>query len=76
MTTLTPSEYHPIPTSSFIRLRVFVQPSPYGKKGSKSAAARFALATAENDFKIDENQPYGEVSTLSAPSLASLTRSW
>lgn len=62
MTTLASFEYHPTEMPSpFIRLRVFVQPSPYGKKGLKSAAARFALATPETDFKIDEDQPYGEI---------------
>lgn len=45
--------------SSFIRLSPFVQPSPYGKKGSNSVAARFATATRK-DFEIDEDQPYGE----------------
>lgn len=47
--------------SNFIRLTVSVLPYPYGKKGSDSLAARFATATPENNFKIDEDQPYGEV---------------
>ena len=46
-----------------IRLACQVQPYSYGKKGSKSLAARYALATPENNFKLDENQEYGEVYT-------------
>ena len=38
-----------------------VQPYGYGKKGSKSLAARLALATPENNFKVNEEQTYGEV---------------
>lgn len=48
--------------SNFIRLTVSVLPYLYGKKGTDSLAARFATATPENNFKIDEDQPYGEVS--------------
>ncbi|KAK7045616.1 hypothetical protein VNI00_007449 [Paramarasmius palmivorus] len=48
-------------TPAFIRPSCPVQPYPYGKKGSKSLAAQFAVATPENEFHIDENQPYGEI---------------
>lgn len=48
--------------SNFVRLTASVLPYPYGKKGSDSLAARLATATPENNFKIDEDQPYGEVS--------------
>ncbi|KAL1748751.1 RmlC-like cupin domain-containing protein [Schizophyllum fasciatum] len=44
-----------------VRLACQVQPYSYGKKGSKSLAARYALATPENNFKLDENQEYGEI---------------
>lgn len=47
--------------SNFVRLTVSVLPYSYGKKCSDSLAARFATATLENNIKIDENQPYGEV---------------
>ncbi|KAH8155672.1 uncharacterized protein LAJ45_00682 [Morchella importuna] len=50
-----------MPDCNFIRLTVAVLPYPYGKKGSDSLAARFATATPENNFEIDENQPYGEI---------------
>jgi len=48
-------------SESFIRLRCAVQPYPYGRKGSASAAARYAAATPENNFTIKEDQPYGEI---------------
>jgi hypothetical protein len=51
----------PDDTNKLIRLAVQVQPYGYGKVGSNSLAARLAVATTENDFKIDESQPYGEV---------------
>src|SRR5947207_6680215 len=44
-----------------IRLSCSVKSYPYGKKGSRSLAARFAAATPENTFVIDEEQEYGEV---------------
>ena len=47
--------------NKIIRLACEVQPYGYGKKGSNSLAARFALATPENDFKLNEEQTYGEV---------------
>ncbi|KAF9009537.1 RmlC-like cupin domain-containing protein [Cyathus striatus] len=47
--------------SPFVRLSCTVQSYPYGRKGSASCAARFAAATPENNFIIDENQPYGEM---------------
>jgi len=55
---ITPS---PDDQNRIIRLACQVQPYGYGKKGSNSLAAKFALATPENNFKIDENQTYGEV---------------
>jgi len=53
------------PNDSFVRLSPFVQPSPYGKKGANSLVARFAAATRE-DFKVDEEQSYGEVRPFAA----------
>jgi mannose-6-phosphate isomerase len=53
------------PNDSFVRLCPFVQPSPYGKKGANSLAARFAAATRK-DFKIDEEQSYGEARPFAA----------
>lgn len=47
--------------SDFVRLTVSVLPYSYEKKGSDSLAARFATATPENNIKINENQPCGEV---------------
>ncbi|KAL7275195.1 hypothetical protein RUND412_001872 [Rhizina undulata] len=47
--------------TAFLRLRCPVKPCPYGKKGSQSLVARFAAATPENNFQIDESQPYGEL---------------
>lgn len=41
-------------------------PSPYGKKGSNSLAARLASQITENKFSIDEEEFYGEVSTSEA----------
>lgn len=55
---ITPS---PDDQNRIIRLACQVQQYGYGKKGSNSLAARFALATPENNFKIDENQTYAEV---------------
>jgi hypothetical protein len=55
---ITPS---PDAENKIIRLACQVQPYGYGKKGSNSLAARFALATPENDFQINEEQTYGEV---------------
>jgi len=47
-----------------IRLVCVVQTYSFGKKGSKSLAARYAVATPENRFSIDEDQEYGEVRTI------------
>ncbi|KAF3922009.1 hypothetical protein ABW20_dc0105468 [Dactylellina cionopaga] len=45
-----------------IRLSCQVQDYSFGKKGSRSLAARYALANeAEGDFRIDEEQEYGEI---------------
>lgn len=44
-----------------VRLACQVQPYSYGKKGSSSLAARYALATPEGNFKLDEDQEYGEI---------------
>jgi hypothetical protein len=54
--------------SPFVRLKGSLQPAPYGKEGWNSRAARFACATG--DFKVDENQPYGEVHISQSISLA------
>jgi hypothetical protein len=59
---ITPS---PDDQNRLIRLACQVQPYGYGKKGSNSLAARLALSTPENNFKIDENQTYGEVDPTS-----------
>ncbi|KAJ6261044.1 hypothetical protein Dda_3709 [Drechslerella dactyloides] len=45
-----------------IRLACQIQDYTFGKKGSKSLAARYALANeSEGHFKIDEEQQYGEI---------------
>ncbi|KAK6355150.1 hypothetical protein TWF696_004270 [Orbilia brochopaga] len=45
-----------------IRLACQIQDYSFGKKGSRSLAARYALANeAEGHFKIDEEQQYGEI---------------
>ncbi|EPS36410.1 hypothetical protein H072_10094 [Dactylellina haptotyla CBS 200.50] len=45
-----------------IRLSCQVQDYSFGKKGTRSLAARYALANeAEGNFKIDEEQTYGEI---------------
>ncbi|KAF3929141.1 hypothetical protein AA313_de0200272 [Arthrobotrys entomopaga] len=45
-----------------IRLSCQIQDSSFGKKGSRSLAARYALANeGEGSFKIDEEQRYGEI---------------
>ncbi|KAK6544320.1 hypothetical protein TWF694_001020 [Orbilia ellipsospora] len=45
-----------------IRLSCQVQDCSFGKKGSRSLAARYALANeGEGSFKIDEEQRYGEI---------------
>lgn len=53
----------PDETNRIIRLAVTLQEYGYGKRGSKSIAARLATGTPENKFDIDENQPYAEVYT-------------
>jgi len=45
-----------------IRLQCGVNSYDWGKIGKSSAAATFAAAT--NDFSIDEDTPYAEVSHL------------
>lgn len=44
-----------------IRLQCGVNSYDWGKKGSDSAAARFAAATPAQDFSINADQPYAEV---------------
>lgn len=44
-----------------IRLQCGVNTYDWGKKGSDSAAARFATATPASDFSVQEDQPYAEV---------------
>jgi len=43
-----------------------------GKIGNDSAAARFAAATAQSGFKIEESRPYSEVPILLLPLKAAL----
>ncbi|KAL1705279.1 RmlC-like cupin domain-containing protein [Schizophyllum commune] len=57
MSAIHPNQDH----RPMVRLACQVQPYSYGKKGTKSLAARYALATPENDFKLDEDQEYGEI---------------
>ena len=49
---------------SLIQLQCGANTYEWGKKGSKSAAARFAAATPSTDFQIDEQKPYAEVGVL------------
>lgn len=44
-----------------IRLQCGVNSYDWGKKGSESAAAKFAAATATDDFSIQDDKPYAEV---------------
>ena len=44
-----------------IRLQCGVNSYDWGKKGSSSAAARFAAATPAPDFSIQDGRPYAEV---------------
>ncbi|KAI5801278.1 RmlC-like cupin domain-containing protein [Geopyxis carbonaria] len=48
-------------SSPFLRLTTAIQDYPYGKRGADSAAARYAVATPENNFTIDPSHPYGEI---------------
>lgn len=50
-----------------IRLQCGVNTYDWGKKGSDSAAARFATATPAPDFSVQEDQPYAEVCLLTWP---------
>jgi len=45
-----------------IRLQCGVNSYAWGKKGSESAAARFAAATPSDELKIESDSPYAEVS--------------
>lgn len=45
-----------------IRLQCGVNSYDWGKVGSDSAAAKFAAATPADDFSIQEEKPYAEVS--------------
>lgn len=44
-----------------IRLQCGVNSYEWGKKGSESAAAKFAAATPAADFSIQQDKPYAEV---------------
>ncbi|KAK5651682.1 hypothetical protein OQA88_11748 [Cercophora sp. LCS_1] len=44
-----------------IRLQCGVNSYDWGKKGQTSAAARFAAATASDDFSIQDDRPYAEL---------------
>lgn len=44
-----------------IRLQCGVNSYDWGKKGSDSAAAKFAAATPADDLTIKDDQPYAEV---------------
>ena len=44
-----------------LRLQCGVNSYEWGKKGSDSAAAKFAAATPANDFSIQADKPYAEV---------------
>lgn len=44
-----------------IRLQCGVNSYEWGKKGSDSAAARFAAATPSDDLSIQSDKPYAEV---------------
>lgn len=44
-----------------LRLQCGVNSYEWGKKGSSSAAAKFAAATPAANFSIQEDQPYAEV---------------
>ena len=46
-----------------IRLQCGVNSYEWGKKGTSSAAAKFAAATPAADFSIQEDKPYAEVIT-------------
>lgn len=48
-----------------IRLQCGANSYDWGKKGSDSAAARFAAATPSDGFTIQDDKPYAEV--LSSP---------
>lgn len=43
-----------------IRLQCGANSYEWGKKGSSSAAARFAAATPSSDFTIQDDRPYSE----------------
>lgn len=50
----------PVP---LIRLQCGVNSYEWGKKGSESAAARFAATTPAEGFSIASDKPYAEVSS-------------
>jgi mannose-6-phosphate isomerase len=45
-----------------IQLQCGVNSYEWGKKGTESAAAKFAAATPSTDFSIQEEKPYAEAS--------------
>jgi mannose-6-phosphate isomerase len=46
---------------SVMQLKCSCNNYPWGKKGTKSAAARLCAKTPGTDFKIDENKEYAEM---------------
>lgn len=58
-------------SQSAIQLKCHCNEYPWGKQGSKSAAARIASKTPGTDFKIDESKPYAEMWFGTYPDLPS-----
>lgn len=54
----SPTMVLPVP---LLRLQCGVNSYEWGKKGSDSAAARFAAATPSSDLDIQADKPYAEV---------------
>lgn len=50
-----------------IRLRCGANSYDWGKKGSASAAARFAAATPSDDFSVQDDRPYAEAGDKMPP---------
>lgn len=65
-----------MPQVPLIRLACGVNSYDWGKRGSDSAAAKFAAATPTDNLTIKDDQPYAEVGFVvlwsSSPSLYSL----
>ncbi|KAK8183881.1 RmlC-like cupin domain-containing protein [Phyllosticta citribraziliensis] len=58
-------------SQSAIQLKCYCNEYPWGKQGSKSAAARIASKTPGTEFKIDESKPYAEMWFGTYPDLPS-----